>query len=108
MAITKTHTNDAGPVQRAVGRHLNSSAEAAFTVVCGFKPRYVRVVNLTDKIEGEWFEGMTADYMLRTVAAGTRTHQTSNGITITDTGFTMAADSSVNGNNKQLSWIALG
>ena len=108
MAITSTKTNDCGPVQKAVGRHLNSTAEAAFTVVCGFKPRYVKVVNVTDRIEGEFYEGMTNDYMIKTDADGLRTHESSNGITITENGFTMAADSSVNGNNKQLSWIAMG
>ena len=107
MAITSTQTEH--QVRNfAVGRHINSSAEAAFTINCGFKPRYVRVVNLTDKIEGEFFEGMTDDYMLKTVANGTRTHESSNGITITTNGFTMAADSSVNGNNKQISWVAVG
>ena len=108
MAITSTKTNDAGVVQRAFGRHINSSAEAAFTISCGFKPRYVLVLNLSDKIQGEFFEGMTDDYMLKTIANGTRTHETSSGITLTADGFTMAADSSVNGNNKQLTWVALG
>lgn len=107
MAITSTQSQHQVR-NMAVGRHINSSAEAAFTVVCGFVPRYVKMVNVTDRIEGEWFEGMTADYMIKTIANGTRSHEISNGITLTDEGFTMAADSSVNGNNKQLSWIAYG
>ena len=107
MAITSTQTEH--QVRNlAVGRHINSTAEAAFTISCGFKPRYVLVVNVDDRIQGEFFEGMTDDYMIKTIANGTRTHETSNGITLTDDGFTMAADSSVNGNNKQISWIAQG
>jgi len=66
------------------------------------------VINLTDRIQGEWFEGMTADYMIKSDADNARTLVTSSGITITDSGFTMAADSSVNGNNKQISWVAFG
>ena len=42
-------------------------------VLTGFKPRYVRWVNLTDRVEVEWFEGMTANTCMKTAAAGTRT-----------------------------------
>lgn len=54
----------------------------------GFKPKYVRWVNLTDRVEVEWFEGMTANTCLKTAAAGTRTLETTNGgITVDDKGF---------------------
>lgn len=57
-------------------------------VVTGFKPRYVRWVNLTDRVEVEWFEGMTDNTCLKTAAAGTRTLETTNGgITVDDKGF---------------------
>lgn len=92
----------------AVGRHINSSAEAAFTVDIGFKPRYVKVVNLDDDIQGEWFEGMAAASMFKRIQSGTGDEVSSNGITVSVSGFTLGADSSVNGNNKQLSWIAFG
>jgi hypothetical protein len=42
-------------------------------------------VNLTDRVEVEWFEGMAC---LKTAAAGTRTLETTNGgITVDDKGF---------------------
>jgi hypothetical protein len=54
----------------------------------GFKPRHVRWVNMTDRIEIEWFEGMAANTCLKTAAAGTRTLETTNGgITVDDRGF---------------------
>ena len=57
-------------------------------VLTGFKPRYVRWVNLTDRVEVEWFEGMAANTCLKTAAAGTRTLETTNGgITVDDRGF---------------------
>lgn len=57
-------------------------------ILTGFKPRYVRWVNLTDRVEIEWFEGMTANTSLKTAAAGTRTLETTNGgITVDDKGF---------------------
>ena len=107
MAINSTHsTHQVRNV--AVGRHINTSAEAAFTITLGFKPRYVKVVNLADDIQGEWFEGMADAAMFVRVQDGTGNEVSSNGITVSDSGFTLGADSSVNGDNKQLSWIAIG
>lgn len=51
---------------------------------CGFKPRYVIFENATDRIRNEFVLGLTADYALKTVAAGTRTLETSGGITLED------------------------
>lgn len=54
----------------------------------GFKPKYVEWLNATDRISGEFYEGMAANNCLKTAAAGTRTLETTNGgITLTDTGF---------------------
>jgi hypothetical protein len=57
-------------------------------VLTGFKPRYVRWVNLTDRVEVEWFEGMADNTSLKTIADGTRTLETTNGgVTVDDKGF---------------------
>lgn len=57
-------------------------------VVTGFKPRYVRWVNVTDRVEVEWFEGMDANTCIKTAANGTRTLETTNGgITVDERGF---------------------
>ena len=109
MAITTTQSkNPASVFNMAVGRHINSSAEAAFTITLGFKPRYVKIVNRADDIQGEWFEGMADDSMFKRIQDGTGDEITSTAITVSANGFTLAADSSVNGNNKQLSWVAYG
>lgn len=71
---TISHFDDAG-----------SPAAASYTV--GFQPRYVRVENATDRIANEWFEGMTSAHAVRTVAAGTRTLETSAGVTVS--GYTI-------------------
>ena len=44
-------------------------AAAATTFTLGFAPRKVRFVNLTDRIQDEWFEGMASASSLHTVAA---------------------------------------
>lgn len=59
-------------------------------IQCGFTPRYVRWVNITDRIQGEWFDGMAADSCLKQVAAGTATLEVTGGnggITIVTGGF---------------------
>lgn len=57
-------------------------AAAATTFNFGFVPDVVRFVNLTDRIQDEWFAGMPAAYALHTVAAGAVTYVTTGGITV--------------------------
>ena len=56
----------------------------------GFKPKFVRWINLTDRIEGEHHIGMADDSCLKRVAAGTGTLEVTGGnggITLTERGF---------------------
>ena len=108
MAITQTKSNDAGVVHRALGRYIDTGTVAAFDLTTGFKPRYVRVINTTSRDMMEWFEGMADDSAIKTVAAGTRTIITSNGITPLGNGFTVGLDTDVVVTSEQLSWLAEG
>ena len=60
----------------------DATAAADTTFNFGFKPRLVQVINLTDRITDEWFEGMAATNVLHTVAAGTRTIDTNSLIVV--------------------------
>lgn len=53
-------------------------------VACGFKPRYIKWVNLTDRTTVEWQEGFGAAECLKTVAAGTRTLDTTSAAVVAD------------------------
>jgi hypothetical protein len=110
MAITSTQSKaPASAVNIAVGRYIDTGTVAAFTITCGFKPRYVKVQNLAaSAVTFEWFEGMTAAYALKTAVAGDKTIVTTNGITVSASGFTLGLDTSINITNEQLSWIAIG
>ncbi len=81
----------------AVGRFTHDASLTATDYLlfnCGFTPKYVRVVNVTDQIQVEWFEGMADDSCLKRVKAGDMTLETTNkGITITDS----AGEPNVNG-----------
>lgn len=80
---TNTMRGDYGITQGSTGKlDTDGAAAAAVVVPLGFVPRYVRVVNLTDRIQYEWFEGMTNPGALKQVAAGTGTLETTEGPTI--------------------------
>lgn len=109
MTITSTQSNVPGSVSNhAVGRYLDTGTVAAFTITCGFKPRYVKVVNVTSRDQMEWFEGMADDSGVKTVAAGTRTLDVADAITPTVNGFTMGLDTDVVVTSEQISWLAMG
>lgn len=84
MALsTNTRTQSMGIVNMAFIRAItDASAAAATTFDFGFKPRKVVIHNLTDRISHEWFEGMSDNTALKTVAVGTRTLEAAEGPTM--------------------------
>jgi hypothetical protein len=60
----------------------DAGGAVAVTLTLGFQPRYFRVVNITDRISYEWFEGMTNPGALKQVAAGTGTLETTEAPTV--------------------------
>lgn len=97
MALTtNTQSNTNGIQYMAVGQVVTDSATAAaVTFNLPFKPRVVRFINLTDRITDEWFEGMASASSLHTVAAGTMTLETTNGIAVSGSTFTVTATTMV-------------
>ena len=109
MAITVTQSKTPADVNNiAVGRYFDDGTVAAYKFTTGFMPRYVCIVNVTDRIQEEWFEGMAAASGLLQVAAGTKTLITTDGITVAVDGFTFGLDTTIHITSKQYSWIALG
>ena len=109
MAITQSQSKAPGSVSNfATGSYLDTGTVAAVTITCGFKPRYVRVVNQTSGDEYEWFYGMTAAHAIKRVAAGTCAATTSLGITVAEHGFTIGLDTDIVYTSEQLRWIAIG
>lgn len=58
------------------------TASAAGSFTCPFFPRRITVYQQTTPAQYEWFYGMTNGYMKKTVAAGTMTTETTNGISV--------------------------
>ena len=68
------------------------TAADSTVIATGFKPRLVIWENLTDRIRGEWYEGMAANSCIKTIADGTRTLEVTGGnggITVSDVGFSV-------------------
>lgn len=110
MAQTITTKVPENTLRIATGRYLDTGTVAAYTFVCGFKPRYVKVTNLAGTSSSfEWYEGMADASAWKIFSVTTESAiVTTNGITPTANGFTLGLDTDVNVSSQQISWIALG
>lgn len=117
MAVTESQSVQPASITNfAAGSYVDTGTAAAISITCGFKPRYVKVFNVTAASTGlvsmEWVEGMTAAHGIKTYDEGTSetgiTKLTSLGITVSDRGFTIGLDTDLNVTSEQLHWIALG
>lgn len=128
MAITRTDLPGNGRIhQIASGAFLdNAASPLALVVSPGFRPRYFRLENTTDRTATEWFENLPATQTIVTVAAGTRTLDTSsllvpdngtpgtttNGLVNSPPGNQPSGDVTIAAGailqNKQYVWYAIG
>ena len=104
MAITSTVTHGVENTRLATISHLDDAGSpAAASYKLGFKPRYVVVDNVTDRTVLQWYEGMNSGHAAKTIAAGTRTLETSGGVTVSGDTIGFAVQQ-----NKQFRVQALG
>lgn len=84
MALTtNTQGVSSGVANHTTGHLVNDAGGAvAVSLSIGFIPRIFRIHNVTDRISYEWYNGMTNPGAVKTVAAGTRTLETTEGPTI--------------------------
>ena len=114
MAITKnTQFNMSGIAHRANGTLSAADVDVDFgdtiTKVLGFAPKYIRVVNVTDKVIHEWFEGMDVGDYIEEVAAGDKTLETDDLLAVTADGFTITQASNPTISDDDLTvWEAFG
>jgi hypothetical protein len=114
MAITQSQQSPGTlGAQFASGSYFDDAGSPVDAVITiGFKPRYVCVDNVTDRIKVEWYQGMseTSNTCVKTAAAGTRTLETTNeGILVSATTFTISNNATLAllVQNKQLRWYAM-
>jgi hypothetical protein len=103
-------TQDGGVSNLAIGNFTGDGTAA--NVELGFRPRIVKVINLTDRIVWEWHDGMAATHCLKAVAAGTQTDDVTSAIVAKGgagadfRGFTLSADANVSA--KAIHFYAMG
>jgi hypothetical protein len=79
MTITAIQKDGRNLEPLSSGSYFDDAASpAAASITLGYVPRYFRWVNVTDRIEWEWFDGAANGTTLKTVAAGTRTLDTAD------------------------------
>lgn len=100
MAITvNTHNKSTGVVHHASGAltaadvsvdfPTSGVANSPLVLTLGFVPTYFKLLNVTDGVSGEWYEGMTAGYYQLSVIAGDKTYVNTNAA------FTVNSDGTV-------------
>ncbi len=107
---TDTATSQAGGIANIAVGSFTGAGEAV-SVTTGFKPRYIKLINLTDRITQEWTADMAATHTLNTAADGTMTDNTGSllvpkGFGDSYRGFEVAAAAAVN--SKAYHYIAMG
>jgi hypothetical protein len=90
---TNTQATAAGVLNHTTGVAVTTADTAsATTFTCGFVPRIIRWLNVTDSIRHEWISGMASPSATKQLLNGTSSLETTNGITVgTDGTFTVAA-----------------
>lgn len=107
MPFTSSVQTNSTVANYAVGKIVTSAAAAAAaTLTLGFVPRKFRIINHTDRIIDEWLEGMASASSLHTVAAGTNTLETTDGIAVSGMTVTLTANTLVA--SKTFYWEAMG
>lgn len=95
-APTVSYARNTGPVQKASGyfkgtytaaTDVSTTANAAMaagviTLTLGFVPRKFKIINVTDRVMQEWFEGMNQGDYLETAANGDRTLETDDKLVV--------------------------
>jgi hypothetical protein len=85
-------------------------ASGVMTITLGFVPKYFKIINATDRLIQEWYDGLAFGDYLEEVAAGDKTLETDNKIEVdTDTGVvTVTFDSGIATDNDTVVWVAEG
>lgn len=107
--IVGASSQDGGVSNLATGTWTGDGT--AVTVTTGFRPRYVKLINLTDRTIYEVIREMAATHTLKTVAAGTVTDDTTSAVVLQgnsaqNRGFSVPA--AVNLTGKTFHYIAFG
>ncbi len=86
------------------GSFVGTGASLDIKVV-GFRPKSVKLINVTGNLSGEWTESMADGSMVKFITDGTQSFISTQGITPRADGFNVGTDS-VNGAGQTVHYIA--
>lgn len=101
--LNPVNQTSAGRANLASGTFVSDGT--AVNVTLGFRPRWVKVINVTGPAVFEKTAGMAAATTLTTVAAGTTAIGSGSAIVFTDDGFTIGA--AVSADTNVIHWVAM-
>lgn len=109
-AATFVQYNSDGIVHHASGKATGTYTAADFTITLGFTPKYVKVVNVTDRITQEWYEGMNSGDFMETAATGVRTLEIDDQLVVSTSAntFSVVAAGGAMTDNDVVVWEARG
>ncbi len=93
-------------VQLSKNGSVNGTGALINVTTVGFRPRRVRLVNITGLVTAEWNDAMADDSVVKRVTSGTMTAPTSNGIIPLANGFSIGTDADVNASGELIHWEA--
>lgn len=64
-------------------------ASGVLTLTLGFAPKYFKIINVTDRLTQEWFEGMNSGDFLETAANGDKTLETDDQVVVNQSAGTV-------------------
>ena len=114
IVYTATITSAVPPNQSVASVVYDATAIVAAdssTFDIGFKPRYVKFENVTDRVLLEWYEGMADNTCIKTAATGVRTLETTNGgITVGERDFSVLQNATLGAikASKVVAFLAIG
>lgn len=97
------------------------AGDGTLVIKPGFRPKYFKIINCTDRVTQEWFEGLAAGNYLETAANGDKTLETDSKIVVgsADSGsapvtiqgngdITVTFDSGIATDNDTVVWEVVG
>ena len=104
MAVTYVAQSNASEITRMTTGQFTTTDASTATITLGYTPRLVILLEETAPGHYIWAENMTASKIIKTVAAGTVTLDTTQLVTATDNGFTFVP---INASDTY-TWVAYG
>ena len=85
-------------------------AAGVMTITLGFAPKYFKIINVTDRLTQEWFEGMNSGDFLETAANGDKTLETDDKVVVSQSAGTVVVtfDGGAATDNDTVVWEARG